>query len=112
MATNPISSLIPRGSLGLKLLLVCLLVLAMGIPLIIVGGLVGERQARANQVTSELGLANGGPQVIGGPMLLVPYTRAVDVTNSEGRVEHRTERGGVAGATPWYLAFSSHQALL
>jgi len=93
VATNPISSLIPRGSLGLKLLLVCLLVLAMSIPLVIVGGLVGERQTRANQVTSELGAAHGGPQVVGGPMLLVPYTRQVDVTNSEGRVEHRVERG-------------------
>ena len=30
MTTNPISGLIPRGSLGLKLLLVCVLVLAMG----------------------------------------------------------------------------------
>ena len=47
MATNPIAGLIPRGSLGLKLLLVCLLVLVMGIPLLIVGGLVGERQSRA-----------------------------------------------------------------
>lgn len=93
MATNPISSLIPRGSLGLKLLLVCLLVLAMGVPLLIVNGLVADRQARANQVTNELGAANGGPQVVGGPMLLVPYTRAVDVTNTEGRVEHRVERG-------------------
>lgn len=93
MATNPISSLIPRGSLGLKLLLVCLLVLVMAIPLVIVGGLVGERQSRAVQVTTELGAANGGPQVVGGPMLLVPYTRQTDVTDSAGRVEHRIERG-------------------
>ncbi len=44
MATNPIAGLIPRGSLGLKLLLVCLLVLVMGVPLLVVGGLV-ERAA-------------------------------------------------------------------
>ena len=49
MTTNPISGLIPRGSLGLKLLLVCALVLAMGIPLLVVLGLVAERQGRANQ---------------------------------------------------------------
>lgn len=49
MAQNSISTLIPRGSLGLKLLLVCLLVLVMGVPLLLVGGLVGERQARAGQ---------------------------------------------------------------
>ena len=55
MATNPIAGLIPRGSLGLKLLLVCLLVLVMGVPLLIVGGLVGERQSRAAQVTTTIG---------------------------------------------------------
>ena len=54
MATNPISGLIPRGSLGLKLLLVCLLVLAMGIPLLVVGALVAEREGRAREAGVEL----------------------------------------------------------
>jgi inner membrane protein len=93
VATNPISGLIPRGSLGLKLLLVCLLVLVMGIPLLIVGGLVGERQARAASVTAEIGGNAGGPQVVGGPMLLVPYSRTVEGTDDQGRTQRRTERG-------------------
>lgn len=93
MSSNPIAGLIPRGSLGLKLLLVCLLVLLMGIPLLLVGGLVNERQVRANQVTAEIGAAAGGPQTIGGPMLLVPYTRVVEATDDQGRVQRRTERG-------------------
>ncbi len=93
MAANPISSLIPRGSLGLKLLLVCLLVLAMGIPLLVVGGLVGERQARAGQVTAQIGADAGGVQVVGGPMLLVPYQRTVDATDDQGRAQRRVERG-------------------
>lgn len=93
MTTTPISGLVPRGSLGLKLLLVCLLVLVMGIPLLVVAGLVGERQARAAQVTSELGGAFGGSQVVGGPMLLVPYTRIVETTDDQGRTQRRTDRG-------------------
>jgi len=93
LATNAISGLIPRGSLGLKLLLVCLLVLAMGIPLLIVGGLVAERQARANQVTAEIGGDAGGPQTVGGPMLLVPYQRTVDGVDDQGRTQRRVERG-------------------
>jgi len=92
-AANPISGLIPRGSLGLKLLLVCLLVIAMGIPLLLVGGLVGERQSRANQVTAEIGAASGGQQIVGGPMLLVPYQRSVEATDDQGRVQRRVERG-------------------
>ncbi len=93
MLQNSISGLIPRGSLGLKLLLVCLLVLVMGVPLLMVGGLVGERQARAGQVTSEIGAKAGGPQVVGGPMLLVPYQRTVETTDDQGRTQRRSERG-------------------
>lgn len=91
--TNPLSGLIPRGSLGLKLLLVCLLVLAMGIPLLVVAGLVAEREGRAAQVTTEIGTAAGGSQVIGGPMLLVPYTRTVESTDDQGRTQRRVDRG-------------------
>lgn len=93
MATNPISGLIPRGSLGLKLLLVCLLVLVMGVPLLVVGGLVGERQQRAASATAELGQRSGGAQTVGGPMLLVPYQRTVETTDDQGRTQRRTERG-------------------
>ncbi|ANP45966.1 cell envelope integrity protein CreD [Candidatus Viadribacter manganicus] len=93
MATNPISGLIPRGSLGLKLLLICLLVLVMGVPLLVVGGLVSERENRARQVTAELGAAAGGSQVLGGPMLIVPYTRSVEVTDDQGRTQRRLDRG-------------------
>ena len=93
MATNPIAGLIPRGSLGLKLLLVCLLVLVMGVPLLIVVGIVGERQANATNVTAEIGASAGGSQVVGGPMLLVPYQRAVESTDDQGRVQRTTQRG-------------------
>jgi inner membrane protein len=93
VTSNPISGLIPRGSLGLKLLLVCVLVLAMGIPLLVVGGLVGEREARAAEVTSEIGYRAGGPQIVGGPMLLVPYQRVVETTDSQGRVHRQTLHG-------------------
>jgi inner membrane protein len=93
VATNPISGLIPRGSLGLKLLLVCLLVLAMGIPLLVVGALVAEREGRAREVTAEIGAGAGGSQVVGGPMLLVPYTRSVESTDDQGRTQRRIDRG-------------------
>jgi inner membrane protein len=93
VATNSISGLIPRGSLGLKLLLVCLLVLIMGIPLLVVGGLVAERENRAREVTAQIGGAAGGSQVVGGPLLLVPYSRTVEVTDDQGRTQRRAERG-------------------
>ncbi len=93
MTASAFSGLIPRGSLGLKLLLVCVLVLAMSVPLLVVGGLVGERANRARQVTAELGAAAGGEQIVGGPMLLVPYARETETIDDQGRAQRRTERG-------------------
>ena len=90
MAQNPIAGLIPRGSLGLKLLLVCLLVLVMGVPLLFVGALVAQRETRAAQVTSEIGQWSGGQQIVGGPMLLVPYQRSYDAQDDQGHTPHRT----------------------
>lgn len=114
MAQTPLSGLIPRGSLGLKLLLVCLLVLVMGIPLLMVGGLVGERQNRANLVTTELGAGAGGPQVVGGPMLLVPYTRQAQITDANGRSQTGIERGNYVifaktGAASASLVFAGNE---
>lgn len=91
--TNPIAGLIPRGSLGLKLLLVCALVLAMGIPLLLVGALMEGREQRARDVTAEIGAQAGGQQSIGGPMLVVPYRRTVETTNATGQVQSSIERG-------------------
>ncbi len=93
MAQNPVAGLIPRGSLGLKLLLVCLLVLVMGVPLLFVGALVAQRESRAAQVTAEIGQWSGGQQIVGGPMLLVPYQHAYDAQDDQGRVQHRNEQG-------------------
>ncbi|MFZ2029848.1 MAG: cell envelope integrity protein CreD [Vitreimonas sp.] len=93
MAQNPIAGLIPRGSLGLKLLLVCLLVLVMGVPLLFVGALVGQRETRAAQVTSQIGQLSGGQQIVGGPMLLVPYQHSYDAADDQGRMQHRMEQG-------------------
>src|SRR5262249_55658067 len=93
MADNIFTNLIPRGSLGLKLLLVCVLVLLMNVPLLLVGGQVSDRQQRALQVTNEIGARAGGAQTVGGPMLLVPYQHTVDYPDAQGVTRQRIERG-------------------
>jgi len=84
MSDNAIASLIPRGSIGLKLLLVCLLVLAMAIPLAMVGFIMAGRQDRAHEVIAEIGARAGGQQTLGGPVLLVPYVRNSPTTSQAG----------------------------
>ena len=63
----------PARSMGLKLLLVCLLALLMSIPALFVFALLSDRTNRAEQVTQEVGGLSGGPQTFLGPVLAVPY---------------------------------------
>lgn len=86
------SKFIPRGSLGLKMLLVCFLVLLMGVPLLLVGALVSERHGRALEVTNEIGARAGGAQVVGGPILIVPYARTQNVVDAQGIARPSTTR--------------------
>jgi len=61
-------------SLGLKLLLVCGLVLLMGIPALFISIISYERSSRANEVTREVSQRYGGDQTVLGPILVAPYT--------------------------------------
>lgn len=81
-----------RRSMGLKLIIVCLLALVMCIPSFFVSGLVQERTARGAEVTREISADVGGRQVFLGPTLGVPYTVPPAAAND-------TERHGV------YLVF-------
>ena len=93
MSNNPIAGLIPRGSIGLKLLLVCLLVMLMGVPLGMVGLILGGRQDRAHQVINEIGARAGGAQTLGGPVLIVPYDRTVTATGPNGAAQTQIQHG-------------------
>lgn len=70
---------IPTRSLGLKFVLVCFLALLMMIPGIFVQEIVRERSQRAQSVAAEIGAVRGGPQLVSGPILAVPYVRTVAV---------------------------------
>src|SRR5215467_9252297 len=65
----------------------------MNIPLLLVGGLVNERQQLSFQVTTDIGSRAGGGQVVGGPMLMVPYEREADVRDQQGVTHRVTEHG-------------------
>lgn len=59
-------------SLGVKLLLVGVLAVLMGVPALMVFGLVWDRSSRADSVMNEVAYDAGGVQVVHGPMLIVP----------------------------------------
>ena len=74
----------PRRSLGLKLIIVCALVLLMAIPAMFISYIAFERSDRADEVTREVSARYGGPQYISGPFLIAPYvSRNGDASVSE-----------------------------
>ena len=62
-----------RRSAGLKLILICALVLLMAIPAMFIGAISYERSSAANQVAQDVSRRYGGEQTIIGPILSVPY---------------------------------------
>lgn len=67
-----LSRYLPNRSIGLKLLLVCLLALAMAIPAGFVWALVYERAHNAERAVSEVSQTHGGRQSVLGPVLIIP----------------------------------------
>ena len=60
-------------SMGVKLIVVCMLALFMTIPSFFVSNLVDERTKRAREVTKDISANVGGQQVFLGPTLAIPY---------------------------------------
>ena len=62
-----------RRSAGLKLILICFLVLLMAIPAMFIGAISWERSTAAQEVTNQVSQRYGGPQILIGPILSIPY---------------------------------------
>lgn len=89
---NSLSKISTSGgrSVGLKLMVVCALVLLMGIPALFISLISFERSDRANQVTREVSRNYGGEQTLLGPILVVPYTE-ISAPDADGKT--RTSAG-------------------
>ncbi len=62
-----------------KAAIIAAIVLVLLVPLLMIRGLVAERQARRAEAEAEMFSSWGGRQTVGGPILTVPYiTRGVD----------------------------------
>jgi inner membrane protein len=76
---------------GIKLLFAALVALALMIPLMLVYALVWDRESQSQTAQSSINAGWGGPQVIAGPIVVVPF-RTTQTQNEEvgGRVVSRT----------------------
>ena len=64
-----------NSSLGLKLIIVCALVMLMAIPAMFISYVSYERSGRADEVIKEVSQRYGGEQYISGPILVAPYVQ-------------------------------------
>jgi inner membrane protein len=78
-----------------KLGLVGALILLLLVPLLIVHGLIMERESRAREVRADVGRTWGPEQRINGPFLVVPYTVRTEIVQGEKRIEQVQERRAI-----------------
>ncbi|KAF1051871.1 MAG: Inner membrane protein CreD [Stenotrophomonas maltophilia] len=62
-------------TLAIKLGAIALLILLLLIPLLMIGGLVGDRQANRNDVVQDIARSSAYEQRVTGPLVVVPYER-------------------------------------
>lgn len=85
-----LSRFLPHRSFGLKLLLVCALALVMAIPAGFVWALVYSRSNDADTAANEVFQRQGGPQIVMGPAISVPFER--EVLGPDNKVQTVTQQ--------------------
>ena len=76
---------------GWKLFLAGIIGIVLVIPLMMVYALVWDRQEQSNVAQNSIAAGWGGPQVVVGPVLVIPYTaNSVETVDQNGRQTTRT----------------------
>jgi inner membrane protein len=78
MALDGVVSSSVTRSPGLKFFLVFVLTVAMAVPLFLIQVALSDRENTAQQAAQDIASGWGGPQVVAGPMLFVPYSILVE----------------------------------
>lgn len=73
--------------LTLKIIIVAGLSLAILLPLLLIRGVIHDRQRYRAEAVAQVGRSEAGPQSLAAPVLVVPYTELVEVqdTDAQGR---------------------------
>jgi inner membrane protein len=74
----------PHRSPGIRLLLVGLVAAVLTIPLLMVYALVRDREEQSRTAEAAIAAGWGGPQIVSGPVLAVPYMRDEAYTEQVG----------------------------
>lgn len=77
-----------RNSISVRIFIIIFLVLVLMIPSAMITALVNERQARKNEAITEITSKWAGAQIVGGPMITVPYDERWK--DEQGKIQSQT----------------------
>ncbi len=80
-----------RQSPLLRIILIGFLILLLQIPILLIRGIIGERESRQRDAIREITSKWGEQQSIVGPIVTVPYTVEMSETDKDGNVTFHTE---------------------
>ena len=76
-------------SLAVKLGMIALLIVLLLIPLLMISGLIGDRQAQRDGVLRDIARSSSFSQQLAGPILVVPFRKTVLVWKTNPKTEER-----------------------
>ncbi len=76
-------------TLGFKLGVIALLILLLLIPLLMIGGLVEERQRQRDHVLQDIARSSSYRQQLTGPILVLPYTKVLHEWKTQAKTGER-----------------------
>ena len=76
-------------SLAIKLGMIALLIVLLLIPLLMIGGLIGDRQAQRDEVLRDIARSSSFSQQLAGPILVVPFRKTVRVWKTDPKTNER-----------------------
>lgn len=80
-----------KGMSFYKVGMIGLLILALMIPLMMINGLIQDRQSRRDEVVEDIARSSSYSQHISGPLLIVPYRKLTRIwkLNAESRERYQ-----------------------
>ncbi|MCG7533038.1 cell envelope integrity protein CreD [Psychrobium sp. MM17-31] len=94
--------------LKFKLLAIGILILVLTIALMMINGLVSERQSLQHEVQQEIARSSSGPQQIIGPFLVAKFKREVLETTADGKAQRLVTRYSYKNLLPKKYNFNGN----
>lgn len=90
-------------SLTIKLGMIALLILLLLVPLMMIDGLIGDRQGRRDGVLEDIARSASSSQHLSGPLLVVPYRKTVRVWKTNAQTNERYQESALERGFLYFL---------